>query len=178
MNIIDNFKLNKKKKKTFMNRISNGRVDISGNIISRHQFPLFSESSKGNNVYKNEALKSILQASPIYNIFFSENNINLLQKLLIYQVWIQSNKRYIIAKQSYNELKIIMRSIFLQYSKNQNINLKYQLKKLNEKVLNYSIKNVLTNIEQYLGFKNHISNLPKPIKRPIYTSSQGTKSYK
>lgn len=177
MNIEENFKLNKKKKNTFMNRISNGRVDISGNIISRHQFPLFSESSKGNHFYKNEALKSILQASKIYNIFFSENNINLLQKLLIYQVWIQSDKKYMIKKQSYNELKIIMRSIFLQYSKNQNINLKYQLKSLNEKVLNYSIKNVLTNIEQFVGFKKDINSLPQPIQRPTYTSSQGTKSY-
>ena len=82
-----------------------------------------------------------------------------------------------IKKQSYNELKIIMRSIFLQYSKNQNINLKYQLKSLNEKVLNYSIKNVLTNIEQFVGFKKDINSLPQPIQRLTYKSSQGTKSY-
>ncbi len=54
----------------YLTKIQNGRVDISGKPTSRTAFPLYMESNRGNAIYKNEALKSILQKSPIHDAFF------------------------------------------------------------------------------------------------------------
>ena len=45
----------------FFSRIQNGRVDIEGRTLSKDLYPLYAESNSGNAIYKNEALKSILQ---------------------------------------------------------------------------------------------------------------------
>ena len=71
-----------------------------------------------------------------------------------------------------------MRSIYLQYAKHINTNIKAQIKELNQLIYNYSIPNILSNIELYLGFKKHVSTLPEPMSHPKYLSNQGLKSFK
>ena len=101
---------------------------------------------------------------------------NTLQKIIRYEVWLQSGKRHIIGRQSDDQLKIIMRSIFLQYGKHRNNDLIEQVKDLNQFVCNYSIPNILSNLELYIGYKNDVSNLPEPIPLPVNMSNAGLKS--
>lgn len=69
-----------------------------------------------------------------------------------------------------------MKSIYLQYSKNQEKNIINQIKKLNALVLDYCIPNILSNIEQHIHYKKTVSSLPKPIEHPKYVSSAGTRT--
>ena len=160
---------------TFFNRVKNGRVNVMGKPLSMNAFPLYEQSNKGDAVYKNEALKSIQTKSRLSNLFFSKYNINILQNILRYQVWYESGEKYIIGKQSEIELKTIMRSIFLQYGKFRSKELIGQVKELNELVSQYTVPNVLSNIELYLGYKKDISYLPKPIPLPVNLSVKGTR---
>ena len=57
--------------------------------------------------------------SPLSIAFFSGENIDILQNGLRAGVYNMSNGKHIIERQNENELKIIMRSVFLQKSKNR-----------------------------------------------------------
>lgn len=161
--------------KKLLNRIHNGRVDLSGEKSNINDYSLFEESNSGNALYKNQALKSIQVSSNISKIFFSSKNIELLHNIIIKQIYKQSDNIFQIARQSDNQLKLIMRSIFLQYSKNTDNNIKKQLKNLNTLVLNYSINNIMSNIKMHLTYKKNISEMPIPIEHPKNLSITGTK---
>lgn len=161
------------KQNIFLSKITNGRVNIMGAPISQTVFPLFQENTTGDLVYKNEALKSIQNKSKLSDLFFSKLNIDSLQKIIKYRVWIESNKKHKIANQSEHQLKIIMRSIYLQYGKFNENNIVNQVKELNERVCKYSISNILSNIEMYIGYKKTVSYLPIPIVLPENVSIKG-----
>lgn len=162
---------------TLMNKVKNGRVNIMGTPIGMSEFPLYEQTKSGDAIYKYEALKSIQSKSKLSNLFFSKYNINILQNILRYQVWYESGQKYVVGKQSEMELKTIMRSIFLQYGKFRNRDLIGQVKELNEIVTQYTVPNVLSNVELYIGYKHDISFLPTPLPLPVNLSITGTKLY-
>ena len=51
-----------------------------------------------------------------------------------------------------NTLKIIMRSVFLQYSANMNDNIKEQIKALNDIVITYCVPNIYSETKGYLKY--------------------------
>ena len=162
------------KQNTFLTKISNGRVNIMGTPLTNKLFPLFKETTTGNLIYNNEALKSIQNKSKLSDLYFSQLNIDSLQNILKYRVWLESNKKHKIANQSEHQLKIIMRSIFLQNGKFNNNNILDQVKELNEKVIKYCLPNILSNIEMYIAYKKTVSYLPIPIILPENVSIKGT----
>lgn len=170
-------KLNYNQSTTHIHTLKNGRVNIMGKSISKDPFPLYQQKTNGDMIYKNEALKTIMTNSTLSNVFFSNTNINVLQNVIRYQVWIESDKKHIIGKQSTQELKTIMRSIFFQYGKFQDTNIRTQVKALNEVVIQYVVPNILSNIELYLGYKRDISELPIPLSHPVNLSVKGTRLY-
>jgi hypothetical protein len=109
-------------------------------------------------------------------LFFSKNNIDRIQKEMRYTVWIQSGKKYIIDNQSPIELEIVMRAIFLQYSLNQNQDFGKQITYLNKLVLDYCIPNILSEVQQYLGYLDNVQKLPNPLPLPENLSSAGSKT--
>ena len=94
-----------------------------------------------------------------------------------YRVWVESGKKHVIGRQSDGELKIIMRSIFLQYGKYRDTRIIDQVKELNKIACQYTIPNILSNVEQYIGYKKDLSFLPKPLALPQNLSIKGTKMY-
>lgn len=155
--------------------VLNGRVDIMNDVPSQ-QWPLFQQNNTGAVNYKEEALRGIQSKSLLSQVFFSKNNIDLLHNQIRYNVWLQSDKKHIIGRQSDTELEIIMRSIYLQYSKNLPYDIKNQIKELNSMILDYCIPNILSEVEQYLSYKVNVSKLPTPMARPKSLTSAGSKT--
>ena len=62
-----------------------------------------------------------------------------------------------------------MRSIFLQNSKNNNINIPNQIEVLNKLVLDYCIPQIYGEAQGYIKYKNDVSTLAVPIDRPVST---------
>lgn len=154
--------------------IRNGRVDIMGNI-NAPKYPLF-RSGTTEYDFSRHAVSSMFQYNNLQEIFFSNQNIGLLQDLIIKNVYSQSNKKYMIGPQDEPTLQIIMRSYYLQYGKNLDTHIKEQVKTLNDFVLDYSVREVLSNISMYLSYKEKVSSLPVPLDSPIHVSSAGTKT--
>lgn len=162
----------RKQFQTMMN-LRNGTVDIMGTRPVK-SVPLFYEESNRENASR--SLGNIHGSSDLNQAYFSPENVDFVQQLIREDVYNRSGKQHIIGKQSEIELKIVMRSIYLQYSKNLQDDIQGQIIELNKLVINACVPKILMNIEQYLGFKKSISSLPVPLPRAQYLSSAGTKS--
>lgn len=152
--------------------LNNGRVDAS---FGNNNFNFINQR---NNISENPTNitsrnKSCTKLSDLY---FSMDNINILQYGIRNRILNESNGEIFIGRQSDDELKIIMRSIYYQYGKNLDYDIMGQIKELNEKVLDWSIPRIISNIKQYNKYIQDISNMPVPLERAELTSEKGTKS--
>ena len=134
------------------------------------QYNLFKEQENNN---ANNSVKHMLCEHPVSNMFFSKDNMQILQNGIRYSIYTQTNE--IIDNQSDIELNLIMRSIYLQYSKNIPYNVVEQVKELNSRVLDYVVPRIYIEIKQYINYTNDISKLPIPLERSKYDSMAGTK---
>ena len=100
----------------------------------------------------------------------------MIQDKLRYTVWIASNKKFIIDRQSDTELELIMRSIYLQYAKNIPHNVKEQIIELNDLVVQDCVPNILSQVEQHVYYLFDASTQPVPLSLPENVSSSGRKS--
>jgi hypothetical protein len=149
----------------------NGRINIMGNyekkIITKEA--ILTEDS-ANSMSRN------LEHSLLSRKFFSTDNINIIHKKIIIGVYEKSNKKYSISKQNERELLIIMRSYYLQYGKNLDTNIQNQVDNLNKLVIDWSIEEIIKNIDQYMIYKQTASTLPMPIERSQLPSQKGLKT--
>lgn len=99
--------------------------------------------------------------------FFSHQNIQIIQNGIRAGVYNRSNGQYIIGAQDCDALKIVMRSIFLQYAANKKDNVTAQVQALNQMVLNYCIQQVYGEAQGYLKYLDDASTLVIPIAPPV-----------
>ena len=69
-----------------------------------------------------------------------------------------------------------MRSYYYQYAKNSEINIKEQIRELNKMVSDWSVNEIIKNIQQHDGYKESVSTLPMPLDRSQLTTQKGTKT--
>ena len=114
------------------------------------------------------SIKGILEQNSINDIFFSEMNTKVVQDTIRYKV--HQNTQQVISEQSTNDLYIIMRSIMLQFAnfRTDVDNIVDEIRSLNEKVVEYSVENITSNVKQHQGYIEHLSKLPTPLDMPVY----------
>ena len=84
-----------------------------------------------------------LEPTDLSRAYFSDENINYLQKQLHDRVYERSCKQFDIGRQSDRELMIIMRSYYLTYARHVPGRQREEIHELNERVLEYAVPNVL-----------------------------------
>ena len=77
-------------------------------------------------------------------LFFSNDNVERIQNEIVNNVYNQSKK--LISRQSYQELQIIMKSIYLQYSRNLSNNIEEQVYTLNKYVIDECVSIIIPNV--------------------------------
>ena len=137
----------------------------------RESDSLFSKTGTVGNTLKHQIKENALSS-----VFFSSENVELLHSMIRYQVWLRSGKKHIIDKQSNTQLEIIMRSVYLQYAKNLDCNLRQQIDELNDIILEYAVKTILSEISMYISYLDRINTLPTPMEHPKNLSTKGDKS--
>jgi hypothetical protein len=103
--------------------------------------------------------------------FFSFQNIQILQNGIRAGVYHRSNGQYTVGQQDCDALKIVMRSVFLQYAANQPTNISQQIAELNKIVLNYCIQQVYGEAQGYMKYIDDVSTLVVPIAHPVMTNN-------
>lgn len=169
---INNLGINKGNTSTYL-QFQNGRV-TNPQKQTFPEIPLF-DKDKINSNFAGEALYGIQDKSPLSLAFFSKENLQNLQNMIRYNVWLRSGKKYVIDEQSPTELEVIMRSIYLQYSLNLPFKLQDQIKELNNILIQQTVPQIISYIYQYQGYIYDIEKLPTPIELPKNMSSKGTR---
>lgn len=154
--------------------VYNGRVNLSK--PTSLQIPAFQQKQIDNSTFYYEAVQGHTAPNEVSNLFFSCNNIDALQDGIRYRIYKETNGKHVIGRQSDQDLKIIMRSIYLQYSKNLPTNVISQVKELNALVLDWSVKEVLSNLKQYDTYRKDVSTLPVPLELGQLMTSKGTRT--
>lgn len=123
--------------------------------------------------YKEAGIEHSISQNDVNSLFFSQRNVDALQHGIRYKVFSRSAK--VIDNQSERELRVIMRSIYLQYSRNLQTNIVEQVRDLNSKVLDYIVPKIIIEVKQYDTYIRDASALPEPMDRGLNTSTTGTK---
>jgi hypothetical protein len=152
--------------------ILNGIVNATDNIDNKLNYKTYISQ---NNENVNNITSRNYSENCVSNLFFSQFNIDILQEGLRNMILNKTDGKFNINKQSETELKIIMRSIYLQFSKNSSNDITTQVKELNKLVLEWAVPEIISNIKQHENYKQDISTLPIPIERAQLTSQKGTR---
>jgi hypothetical protein len=148
------------------NKYSNGRVNIK-TPDTNSLFKMYDKIPANQCVSFRSPTEGLWDDTILSTAFFSQANIQLLQNGIRAGVYNRSNGQYTIGPQDCDVLKIVMRSIFLQYSANQQNNITQQVHELNKMVLDYCIQQVYSEAQSYIKYIDDASTLVVPIAHPV-----------
>lgn len=149
---------------------SNGRVNIMQPNIN-NKFNIMDKIPINKTTNYNNVLTGTFENSKLSEKYFSKENIDFIQNKLKEEVYKLSGNTILIDRQPDDSIVMVMRSMFYMYSLNQIYNIDTQIEQLNNRVLEYCIKNVYSEAVAYIKYKKDISQMYNPISRPIYSST-------
>ena len=119
----------------------------------------------------------IHKPTPLNEVFFSQANIEKLQKAIQEQVYLMSGpKKFMIDRQNDDDLKIIMRSYYLSFAKNNPQTIAEELADLNGRVVGFASARVYSEADFYQFYLKDLQDFAPPIANPINTASYGTRT--
>ncbi len=158
---------------------SAGRVNLSQNAPGP-QVPafIFQHKVTPDSGAEADLTRGNWEQNPLSNAFFSVQNMTRLQQMIKRAVYERSGEnRWEIDDQSIDELKIIMRGMYLQYARNSmKESIDSQVAELNSIVLEWCVPRIMTEIKAHLNYLNDITTMPVPMAHPMNMSAAGTKS--
>ena len=137
--------------------------------------PAYDTKKGKDNKIRHAAIRGIHERTLLNQLYFSEKNIKNVQNKIRYTIFRMSKGQFKIGEQEETKLAIIMRSIYLQYSRNLPTNIKEQIQHLNEIVVDQITPNLLSNVKQYLKYLEDINEPWRLMSLPQATTSKGTK---
>jgi len=150
----------------------NGRIFFKENEFTPG-YELYEGSNEPQNCFQ-DSVSTIQEMTPLSQAYFSKKNIDKLQQQIITEVRIKNND-YNIGRQSDLQLQIIMRSLFLSYSKNNNNNIQKQIDDLNSMVVEDCVNKIIPEIKQYLHYRKEITQPIQIRENSVNDSSKGNK---
>ena len=136
-------------------------------------------------------IKNVVTETLLSQMFFSSKNMQNIQNILRFLVHKHAN--VVIDNQSPEELLIIMRSVYLEYSSHpevidsnsptellQKALPKYtnEVARLNEIVVNQIVPRLLSQLQQYMDYIRDATQQPYIMDRPTNDSVAGQKEYR
>jgi hypothetical protein len=154
---------------------NNGRVDL---LYGKNYniYNLFNEPKKEYKNFKEEAIKNIHSDNELSELFLSSVNVDILQDAIIGLVYEKSKHKYVIDRQSDTELRIIMRSIYLEHGRHKIYGTIDEVKRLNGLVLQFAVPRIMQEIQLYMTYKNDVDKIPEPLSRGDFISAKGSRT--
>jgi hypothetical protein len=149
---------------------ANGRVDI----LNRPNHLSFYDTPKVYTSSFQDALTGVWIDTPLSKAYFSIQNQQIIQNGIRAGVYKLSGGNYVISQQPDTEIKIAMRTMFLNHSENRIENIKEQIQELNQYVLDYCVPRIYSEAKGYLQYLKDASTLVVPMARPIGVSTDKT----
>lgn len=120
-----------------------------------------------NEMIKNQVRVNECEQGDLEEVFFSDENISLINKQLIMLVYKKTNGQIKITEQSKASLIIVMRYIYLEYSRHLPYDVPGQIRELNCRVVGEIFPKIITEATQRIAYLDEINNPRKLIPLPI-----------
>ena len=101
------------------------------------------------------------------DVFFSFENIEMINKQLILKVYKKSGNRYKIPFQKRDDLIVVMRFIYDKDARHLPFKIKEQIRQLNCSVIKEILPNIFTQIEQNITYLENLGKPINPLPLPI-----------
>lgn len=113
-----------------------------------------------------DALLGDWEWNALAQVFFSAENMQIIQNGLKAGVHKLSGGNIVIPNQNVDSLKIIMRSTYYQYAEHVPTNITEQVERLNKRVLDFAVPTVYSEAVSYVKYLNDQSTLVVPLELP------------
>ena len=120
------------------------------------------------NTTSTDATKGILEETMVTKIFFSPVNVKAIQDSIRFYVFKITDNH--ISRQSDEQLYVIMRSVALQFGNFVTPDPVKEVKRLNIKVIDKCVEDIIIELKQYKGYMDDLSKLPVPLDNPHYAN--------
>jgi len=124
---------------------------------------------------KQNALRGIVESTLLSKVFFSRDNMKIIQNAIRAEVYRLTENKYVIGEQSESQLEIIMRSIYLQFAYPGVKCITSEVKRLNKVVVEDIVPNLISEVLQYDSYLADIKVANKIMDLPRDVSIKGTK---
>jgi hypothetical protein len=114
-----------------------------------------------------EALNGTMEWNVLAQVYFSAENMQIIQNALRASVYKLSGGKINVPNQNVDNLKIIMRGIYMEYAEHYPKDIKGQVDRLNQLVLDYAVPNVYSEAVSYFKYLVDQSTIAMPLDRPI-----------
>jgi hypothetical protein len=146
----------------------NGRVDIiqppNTDIVFKMQ-ERNALKNKATSYY--EALDYTWEDNLLSRLYFSAENIQILQNGIRAGVFAMSGNKFVVGVPNIDTLKIIMRTTFLQYAEYDLKNVTGEIQRLNEIVFDYAVPATYSEAVGYEKYREDQSTLVMPLEREL-----------
>lgn len=140
-------------------------------LLSAHRNKYFEEFSK-----KLDKDNKDYQGFILEELFFSESNIEIVQKQLVLSIYKNTNRKYLIPFQNYKSILTVMKFIFNDQAKHLPYNITEQITELNLKVVQELTPMIIKNIDSKLKYLDDINSPPPVNELPLNVNSAGNKT--
>lgn len=139
----------------------------------------FSENKMSNKLRNKLLAKNLVHekscdSTTISQIFYSDKNIETINKQIVLTVFKKTNGKIRIPFQSRDDLKVVMRWVYINYARNLPFKIKEQIITLNNEVVCQTVPNLITAANQYLDYLDDIEKPLEPLPRPVNASMDRT----
>lgn len=114
-----------------------------------------------------DALTGTWEHNPIEQLFFSAENMQIIQNAIKSSIYKMSKHKYVLPNQNTTQLKVIMRSTYLQYAEHKTGDITSQIERLNKLVLDYIIPKLFNESVAYEKYCRDQSSLVVPLNLPL-----------
>jgi hypothetical protein len=135
--------------------------------------------ASGNPVFSDDARTDLIGhqhgKTPLNTVFFSQSNIAHVHAGIQNQVSLMSDGKYKIDKQGDDEVRIVMRSYYLMFARNDPHQVAQELDELNRRVIAYCATKVYSEVDFHMFYMKDLEDFASPIANPINTGVVGTR---
>lgn len=115
-----------------------------------------------------------IDSERLSQIFYSDDNIELINKQIVLKVFKETQGKIKIPFQSKDDLMVVMRWVYINYARNLPFKIKEQIRSLNSEVMVQVVPKLISQANQHLDYLRDINKPFEPIPHPVNVSRDRT----